>query len=448
MANILKNVDKIITSAPNSKEIDLNNIQAAGGGANVIKITLSSSVSDYYFGQDITFDTVTYPMLESPQGGTAQVAKGEYAIDGGAWTQFTSGGTNASFTINETAVVDENSAPAGYSEQKTIAVRMTDDLGNTSTKEMTINFRLSVGFDATGGAETTYTDLNGEQWKVHTFTDDGDFVITGSGLVEYVIVGGGGGGGAMHYGGGGGAGGFLTNIQGAASGGGTTVPSDGSWDMLIAAGSYPVVVGAGGAGFTGYGSFGRNGFPSSFNGIVALGGGVGLSTASNSSNEPTAHNGGCGGGSASYTDGGASTNYGPGSGTSGQGNRGGYGTPNTNTWGSAGGGGAGLNQVGGDGGSGIAGNGGNGCTTTIRNTTPETFAGGGGGATGYFTNNSGGIGGNGGGGFGASYNSRVATDGADNTGGGGGGACHYNDNPTTNYCGAGGSGIVIIRYKI
>ena len=302
---------------------------------------------------------------------------------------------------------------------------------------------ITGGLIAVGGTESDHTDSNGQNWKVHTFTDDGDFVVSGSGLVEYVIVGGGGGGGAMHYGGGGGAGGFLTNIQAAASGGGTTVPSDESLDMSISSGTYAVSVGVGGAGYTGYNSFGRNGLPSSFNGVIALGGGVGLATNSISSTEPTAHNGGSGGGSSSYSDGGSS--YAPGSGTVGQGYRGGYSQHNSNNWGAAGGGGAG--DYGGNSSAGVAGNGGIGCSTIIRNTTPETLAGGGGGGTGYFTNVSTGIGGDGGGGSGASYNSRVAADGAANTGGGGGGSCHSNDNPATNYCGAGGSGIVIIRYK-
>ena len=88
-----------------------------------------------------------------------------------------------------------------------------------NSKEIDLN-NILYGFSATGGTESEHTDSNGKLWRVHTFTDDGDFLVTGSGLVEYVIVGGGGGGGAMHYGGGGGAGGFLTNIQGGASGGG------------------------------------------------------------------------------------------------------------------------------------------------------------------------------------------------------------------------------------
>ncbi len=48
----------------------------------------------------------------------------------------------------------------------------------------------SGGFSATGGTITTSGD-----YTIHTFTSSGDFVVSGSGEVEYLVVAGGGGGG-------------------------------------------------------------------------------------------------------------------------------------------------------------------------------------------------------------------------------------------------------------
>ena len=67
---------------------------------------------------------------------------------------------------------------------------------------------------ATGGTVTTSGDF-----KIHTFTGDGTFSVTGSGsenttapsIVDYLVVAGGGGGGGW-AGGGGGAGGFRESL--------------------------------------------------------------------------------------------------------------------------------------------------------------------------------------------------------------------------------------------
>lgn len=86
---------------------------------------------------------------------------------------------------------------------------------------------------ATGGDESIVYE-NGVAYKLHDFSvqGSGNFVVTdagSNGQIEYFFVGGGGGGGGRHGGGGGGGG--LT--FGTAS---------------VEAGTYPVVVGAGGAG--------------------------------------------------------------------------------------------------------------------------------------------------------------------------------------------------------
>jgi hypothetical protein len=253
---------------------------------------------------------------------------------------------------------------------------------------------------ASGGTETTSGG-----YKYHTFTSDGTFTVSSGGSVEYLVVAGGGSGGRGNGGSGGGAGGMLT---GTAS---------------LSAQSYTITVGAGGADRTGSNSIGNNGQNSTFAGsgfttLTAIGGGGGAGL-----NRSNGAAGGSGGG-ASWND--TAVGVG-GSGTAGQGNDGGGGqTPAGVVVGGCGGGGAGaaggpmVSYTGGDGGDGLEWPAGSG----------TYYAGGGGG--------SGGSGGGGGLGGGGDTN----FPGTANTGGGGGGK------PNDTYNCAGGSGIVIVRYKI
>lgn len=218
---------------------------------------------------------------------------------------------------------------------------------------------------------------------------------------QVLVVGGGGSGGGS-TGGGGGAGGFIETTSN------------------IEVGSYPVVVGAGGA-IPGNQGRGKNGEPSSFNGIVALGGGAG--GWSQSGAVGTARSGGSGGGGNGY--GGATLS---GKAIYGQGYNGG---PTGNQSG-AGGGGAGgtgtitsTQYVGGGGGPGKA--------SSITGSTVYYAGGGAGGCNACVS--PGGIGGGGNGG-------EIGASGAANTGGGGGGGWSY----ASGNGGAGGSGVVIIRY--
>ncbi|OQY13628.1 MAG: hypothetical protein B6I31_00830 [Desulfobacteraceae bacterium 4572_19] len=263
---------------------------------------------------------------------------------------------------------------------------------------------------ATGGAITT-----AGEYKIHTFTSSGIFTVTAPGYIEYLIVGGGGGGGYVSNvggGGGGGAGGFLTN---------------GLMDFPVSLSTpnYSVVVGAGGASFT-------NGENSSFGTeLIAIGGGRGGSPTPGS-----ATSGGSGGGGWGRL---LPSGVGE-SGTSGQGNSGGNGIGHNateryqNGGGGGGAGGAGLIGVLAGGGAG-----GPGIVSAISGSS-RTYAGGGGG--GNRTSGVGGAGGAGGGGAGGSNSDGIA--GLENTGGGGGGAGQQN---SPHVGGAGGSGIVIIRYQ-
>ncbi len=277
---------------------------------------------------------------------------------------------------------------------------------------------------ATGGTETTFGS-----YRIHRFNASGTLTMVQGGNTEVLVVAGGGGGGS-DMGGGGGAGGVIMNNS-----------------FAVAAGSFPITVGIGGAGApAGIGQVsGTNGGNSVFSSLTAIGGGGGGSEYS--TNAQPGRNGGSGGGCASS----ANTTFGLG--TAGQGYNGG--ASGGSYWPSGGGGagGPGINNPG---------RGGPGLASAILGTL--YYFGGGGGGSGY--SNQGGNGGKGGGGGGAcsitlggngglnnglpgSYGVTVAQTNVPggaagaNTGGGGGGGSHYNAN---NYGGAGGSGIVVVRY--
>ncbi len=259
--------------------------------------------------------------------------------------------------------------------------------------------------------------------------------------IDYLVVAGGGSGGARH-GGGGGAGGLLkaTNISIAnitslsitvGTGGASVVPSGGSISAAGLPGSNSTISKAAGSG--------------SFTTVTAIGGGGGEAGGVGS------QSGGSGGG-AQYSTRAA--------GTVGQGNEGGAGGSGlingaTNWW-AGGGGGAGAR--GGDGSASGGGSGGSGAIwiSTFTNSIASSlglpltnqvsgdqvyFAGGGGGAiTLSYTPGTGGFGGGGS----AVTGNNTGVSGTANSGGGGGGTGCCDGGPT----GAGGSGIVLIRYSL
>lgn len=262
---------------------------------------------------------------------------------------------------------------------------------------------------------------------VHTFTGSGTFVPTENLTAEYLVIAGGGGT-TWGLGGGGGAGGYRCSVQGEMSGGGATAEAPA---MLTANTAYPVVVGAGGAGEKlSNQAYGGQGSDSSFAGITSLGGGRGVAQSINFPSNPPGQPGGSGSG-------GVRNNNNPGAGTAGQGFSGGFGSNSSNAFGGGGGGGAG--GAGGNGSGTIGGAGGAGVTSSITGTAVAR-AGGGGGCVNDGTRGLGTAGGGNGGQEGPAPNIFPATDGAPNTGGGGGGGDDYNGR-------AGGSGIVIVRYR-
>ena len=298
---------------------------------------------------------------------------------------------------------------------------------------------------ATGGTITTCGNF-----KIHTFTGPGTFAVTqvsptaAENTVGYQVVAGGGAGGTGYYGGGGGAGGFREGRNApidnfCASPLVANAPTNA---VTISATPYPITVGGGGAASPVDTATGANGNNSIFSTITATAGGGGASRNCGSPGPAVTigNNGGSGGGG---------TNHDPMNPSS-------KGTGNTppvtpsqgNPGGAAGYGGAG-------GGAGAAGAdappagpyggvGGAGVTSEITGSSVGRAGGGGGGSNGT-TNNAGGSGG-GGAGTG-NCGPGPATAGTVNTGGGGGGGSGDPSSGPFRVGGAGGSGIVIIRYK-
>ena len=118
-----------------------------------------------------------------------------------------------------------------------------------------------LGYPETSGGVKTQTG----EYTVHTFESSEVFEVIGDDIeVEYLVIAGGGGGGGYSNGAGGGAGGYRCSVPGEMSGGNTQAETP----LTLSAGSYQVIVGAGG-----YPLF--HGGNSSFAGIVSIGGGHG-----------------------------------------------------------------------------------------------------------------------------------------------------------------------------
>jgi len=282
------------------------------------------------------------------------------------------------------------------------------------------DLQLNQFISATGGTITTSGNF-----KIHTFTGDGCFVVSTIGIgptggpsnVDYLVVAGGGGGQAPYAGGG--AGGYRT-----------TFPSPGcnAGSFPISATTFPITVGAGGAAQT-------SGSSSIFSTITSAGGGGGAQAPGPAGGTP----GGSGSGG-----------WGEPCGTSG-GNTGGAGNspPVSPPQGNPGGTSTqGARRGGGGGGAGAPGGtatGGAGSANSISGS-PVTYAGGGGGGT-EGVPGSPYAGGAGGGGAGGNRCITAAVSGTVNTGGGGGAGSRGACGPGIFPSGAGGKGIVIIRYK-
>jgi hypothetical protein len=362
--------------------------------------------------------------------------------------------TSSNYKSTSSDIVSENNGSAGYTD---LVAGMW-----TSTSPITsITFYVALGWAynstfylygvskasatitgqgfpyATGG-DIIQTD--GTYWY-HAFLSSGTFTTNKNALsCDLLTVAGGGAGGQYFDGGGGGAGGLLYTPS-------QTLPGQTT---------YTVLVGAGGAA-GGDLADGFNGSNSSFTGynlnLVGIGGGGGRGYGFAYGGNTAPSGGSGGGGGMSDTNPGNVGNGG--SGISGQGNAGGnaYGGLWSGTYrsNSGGGGGAGAVGVSAVSTNDNSGSGGAGVNTYSSWLTPTGLgvsgylAGGGGGGGDYYARG-GTVGSGGAGGGGAGAKNVTATSGTANTGSGGGGTAGRATSSL--YAGAGGSGLVIVRYAV
>lgn len=293
-------------------------------------------------------------------------------------------------TCNAATIVDGSTNNFTITNNNTATVSTTTPFtvaSAASTMKMRKVYADVVTYMVATGGNSVITSGS---YKIHTFTTVGtsSFVVSSAGNVPTISV--------LTVGGGAGGAGFRGGVSwgGGGGGGGVTEVSG----LTVGSNTYSVIVGAGGVRGS-YAADGGNGEQSSFGiTLVTASGGFGGKSPPNGSNGGTSGNGFLGGTA------------------------------------SGGGGGGGAAQTGS-----TAGPGGNGATSSLSGTVTY-YGGGGGGGTGGSL----GPGGLGGGG---SNNGTAGggTDGTPNTGGGG---ANTGGDPSGNQFGhAGGSGIVIIKYR-
>jgi len=465
-------------------KIEVNTVEPQCGttltlGGSGDTVALGSGASQTGFGRTGTVDWVTTPKVTGDSPVTGVSGKGYFLnTTGGAITLNLPAGSagdiislkdyaNTWQTYNVTVVPNGSQKIGGEAlssilstEAQSLTFVYVDSVqGWVNTMDSTANVIGALPFIAASG--TGCTTITCGDYKTHIFTGPGSLVVSaagtpvGSTILDYFVVAGGANGGNGYLSGGGGAGGFRTSNTYSVP---NSPPLANPTGLTAIAQTYPVVVGGGGAKVPAPPvTVGTDGDASSFGAITSAGGGGG-------GVEPTkARDGGSGGGENGY----GPSSPAPGAGV-GSGNTPPVSPPQGNDGGTGGlpGGGAPLYLGGGGGGAGAVGVscnppgncGGAGSylgDTFVGPTAPSYgepgpvsntryFGGGGGGGwnTPGVAGNS--LGGVGGGGDGAGN----AGDGGDavvNTGGGGGGV--GNNSPTWNSGGAGGSGIVMIRYK-
>lgn len=377
---------------------------AGGSGTVILRYSLVSSPGVGQLAAAETFTSALLRFVEPSEGAPARTADSyqiEYAQLGqGNWTVI----TPTSFTATDSGVITATVAPPQNANRYQFRVA---PIVSTAQGVLVGPGRVAVSAGK-GGDTLTVITSNNQTYFVHSYTQTGttSFAISNPLAVEYLVVAGGGGGGygnANEGGGGGGAGGLLTNL-----GAPSTIGSGGPQ-------SFPVTVGAGGAGATATTTSATSGQNSVFASWTAAGGGGGGSCSSE------ARQGGSGGGGSGC----ARDRPGATASPAGQGHNGGSGQWIENGPGNGGGGGG----AGGAGGDGSARSG------------PST-GGGGAGAANTITGSSvvyaaGGHGFEGRGNRGETRG--VGAQGTDGLGNGGAGSAQQNG-------ARGGSGIVVIRY--
>ena len=404
-----------------------------------IKTTTFTAVNGQGFFADTSSGAITMNLPAGTAGNIVSVVDYTNTFQNNALTVTPNGsqkigGINASFI-------------ASTEGQSLTWVYVDDTEGWKNVQDSTSNAIGNAFISATGG-----TTADCGNCRIHTFTGPGTFTVSqaascsADNIVSYVIVAGGGGGGAECAGGGGGAGGYRevkspTTPFTASPLDGFATPAN---RVTVTATAFPIVVGGGGTAGSAPGP-GGTGNNSSFGGIIAAGGGFG------GGSPPAGGNGGSGGGGGHNSGAGGTGNTPPVSPA--QGKDGANSAPATGSAPSdaaGGGGGATTDAIQAPNPPGAFDHkGGTGATSSITGSA-VTRAGGGGGSNrcgGGPNDTDGGDGGGGKGGFGPRPGpapQSTGQNGTDNTGGGGGGG---KSAPGQQNGGAGGSGIVIIRYK-
>ena len=437
--------DKLANSSitVNGSSVSLGGSVSAGkvSWQTVKTADFNAVAGEGYFVDTNSVGAVTATLPGSPSAGDTIAFKDYAANFGTNALTIARNGNNIQGVAND-SLISTNRASI-------VLVYIDATKGWLYTNESNVADLENIGYtSATGGTITTSGD-----YKIHTFTGDGCFVVSTAGFgpaqlskVDYLVVAGGGGGGSWG-GGGGGAGGYRESKDTDIASPHTANPIAATTGITITSTTYPITVGAGGAGAPGYPTREdrRRGNNSVFSTITSTGGGRG-GTNCGPATGPQGNAGGSGGGS----------DYGNAVGTGNtppvsppQGNSGGLGVAAPNY---IGGGGGGAKCVGNNApGPTIAGAGGDGQPSNISGSDVTRAGGGGGGGNdgdGSAQGSPSAAGGAGGGGAGGRYACTTGTPGTVNTGGGGGAAGATS--PTGNTAGpsgSGGSGIVIIRYK-
>ena len=311
---------------------------------------------------------------------------------------------------SNTAAITSITLATGNNFAEFTTVSLYGISSSTSTQNTSIPF-------ATGGDVIT---TDGTYWY-HAFIASGTFTPLKALTADCLVVAGGGGGSATNGAGGGAGGIFYATSQSFPSGTGVTA-----------------TVGGGGTGGTSAAdSFGTSGSNSTFGSLTAAsGGGYGAKSGQGAT-------GGSGGGS--YNAAGGTSNQGSTGGT-GYGNAGGVSTSNPASGGGGAGAAGGVNISPNTGGAGGAGTNTYSTWASATVTGASGYYGGGGGSGADYRNGTAvaGVGGSGGGGAGT-VNGSNGVAGTTNTGGGGG-SPGYSGAVWNG--GAGGSGIVIVRYAV
>jgi len=418
-------------------------------------VALASGATQTGFGRTGTVDWDTTPKVTGDSPITAATGKGYFLnTTGGAITVNLPAGAAGSIvsmadyaetwqTNNVTVAANGSEKIGGIAQdailntkgQSVTFVYVDAVQGWLNTMDSTSNVRGTPPYICASVSGSCNTLVTSGDCKIATFVNPGTFTVTraaicaADNIISYMVQAGGGASGD-YYGAGGGAGGFRelkspTTPYTASPLDGYPTPGN---RITVSATAYPITVGAGGAATPRPATVGASGGTSTFSSISSAGGGGGSGSSGTAPAGAAGGSGGGGGGHPSVAGGAGNTPpvsppQGNNGGTGGAGPVGGGGGATT------------VGESGPNGGGGIgAGTGINpsSCVGTGGPSAPLRYFGGGGAGTGGASSPYAGAGGGGGG-----YPPTGSTSsGRANTGGGG-----ANENT------AGGSGIVILRYK-